>query len=134
VQPGKSLLLCLHTNLGSLLFDPFGTLFHIYHFPSIIDVACIHLMDCLVSIPLMGHSSPSTASLVLLYKGSPTCPVMESRVSFLLVFSSNPLPSHPLLPVVETVPTIRPSDLTAKAALFHSHLYRTRLYATVATV
>jgi hypothetical protein len=58
-------------------------------------------MDCLVSIPLMGRFSVSTASLVLLYKGSPTCPVMASRVSCL---SSNLLPSRPLLPVVETVP------------------------------
>jgi hypothetical protein len=101
VQPGKSLLLCLRTSLGSLLFDPFGTLFHTYHFPSIIDVAHIYLMDYLVSISLMGRSSVCTASLVLLYKGSPTCPVMASRVSCL---SSNPLPSRPLLPVAETVP------------------------------
>jgi hypothetical protein len=41
---------------------------------TIIDVARIHLMDCLVSIPLMGHFSVHTASHVLLYKGSPTCP------------------------------------------------------------
>jgi hypothetical protein len=104
VQPGKSLLLCLHTSLGSLLFDPVETLFHIYHFSSIIDVAHIHLMDCLVSIPLMGRFSLSTASLVLLYKGSPTCPVMASRVSCLLVSLAIYLLSHPLLPVVETVP------------------------------
>jgi hypothetical protein len=55
-------------------------------------------MDCLVSIPLMGRFSLSTASLVLLYKGSPTCSVTASRVSCLLL-----LPSHPLLPVAETV-------------------------------
>jgi hypothetical protein len=88
-------------------------------------------MDRLVSIPLMGHFSLSTASLVLLYKGSPTCPVTASRVSYL---SSNSLLSHLLLPVTETVPSIRPSDLAAEAALYHSHLYRTQLYATVATV
>jgi hypothetical protein len=61
--------------LGSLLFDLFATLFHVYHSVPIIDVAHIHLMDCLVSIPLMGRFSVHTASLVLLYKGSPTCPV-----------------------------------------------------------
>jgi hypothetical protein len=33
------------------------------------------MMDCLVSIPLMGRFSVRTVSLVLLYKGSPTCPV-----------------------------------------------------------
>jgi hypothetical protein len=48
----------------------------------------------------MGRFSLSTASLVLLYKGSPTCPVMASRVSCL---SSNPFPLCPLLPVAETV-------------------------------
>ena len=58
-------------------------------------------MDCLVSIPLMGRFSLSTASLVLLYKGSPTCPVTASRVSCL---SNNSLSSRSLLPVVETVP------------------------------
>jgi hypothetical protein len=58
-------------------------------------------MDFLISIPLMGHFSVYTASLVLLYKGSPTCPVTASRVSCL---SSNPLPSRPLLPIAETVP------------------------------
>jgi hypothetical protein len=41
----------------------------------IIDVARIHLMDCLISIPLMGCFSVRTASHVLLYKRSPTCPV-----------------------------------------------------------
>jgi hypothetical protein len=41
----------------------------------IIDVAHIHLMDCLISIPLMGCFSVHTASHVLLYKGTPTCPV-----------------------------------------------------------
>jgi hypothetical protein len=72
-------------NRQTSLFDPFGTLFHIYHLLSIIDVVRIHLMDCLVSIPLMGCFSLSTASLVLLYKGSPTCPVTASRVSCLLI-------------------------------------------------
>jgi hypothetical protein len=62
-------------SLGSFLFDPFATSFHIYHSIPIIDVARIHLMDCLKSTPLMGHFSVSTASLVLLYKGSPICPV-----------------------------------------------------------
>jgi hypothetical protein len=52
----------------------------------------------------MGRFSLSTASLVLLYKGSPTCPVTASRVSCLLVPLSNPLPFRPSLPVVETVP------------------------------
>jgi hypothetical protein len=51
--------------------------------------------------PLMGRFSVSTASLVLLYKGSPTCPVLASRVSCLLM-QSTPLPC-PLLPVAETV-------------------------------
>jgi hypothetical protein len=37
-------------------------------FYSIINVAYIHLMDCHISIPLMGRFSVSTASLVLLYK------------------------------------------------------------------
>jgi hypothetical protein len=32
--------LCM--SLGSLLFDPCLTLFHIYHSPSITDVVCIH--------------------------------------------------------------------------------------------
>jgi hypothetical protein len=41
---------------------------------TIIDVAHIHLRNCLVSIPLMGRFSVRTASHVLLYKGSPTCP------------------------------------------------------------
>jgi hypothetical protein len=31
----------LHTSLGSLLFDPCLTLFHIYHLPSITDVVRI---------------------------------------------------------------------------------------------
>jgi hypothetical protein len=66
-------MLC--TSLGSLLFDPCVTPFHIYHSYPIIDVARIHLMDCLISIPLMGRFSVHTASHVLLYKGSPTCPV-----------------------------------------------------------
>jgi hypothetical protein len=52
----------------------------------------------------MGRFSVRTASLVLLYKGSPTCPVTASRVSCLL--SNLPL-SRPLLPVVETVPLLR---------------------------
>jgi hypothetical protein len=72
---GQESTVCLRTCLGSLLFDPFGTPFHIYHSYSIIDVACLHLMDCLVSIPLMGCFSVRTASLVLIYKGTPTCPV-----------------------------------------------------------
>jgi hypothetical protein len=48
----------------------------------------------------MGRFSLSTASLVLLYKGSPTCPVAASRISCL---SSNLTPCFPLLPVTETV-------------------------------
>jgi hypothetical protein len=72
---GQESTVCLSMCLGSILFDLFGTLFHIYHLPSITDVAHIHLMDCLVSIPLMGCFSVHTASLVLLYKESPTCPV-----------------------------------------------------------
>jgi hypothetical protein len=91
-------------HLGSFLFDPFGTPFHIYHSVPIIDVAHIHLMDCLVSIPLMGRFSLSTASLVLLYKGSHTCPVTASRVSCLLIFLAIHRLSRPLLPVAETVP------------------------------
>jgi hypothetical protein len=124
VQPGKSLLLCLHTSLGSLLFDPFGTPFHIYHFPSIIDVARIHLMNCLMSIPLMGCFSVCTASLVVLYKGSPTCPVVAGRVSCL---SSNLLPSRSLLPVVETVPFHQTQRLGhgGSALSFSSLLYST---------
>jgi hypothetical protein len=121
-------------SLGSLLFDPFGTLFHIYHFLSIIDVARIHLMDCLISIPLMGHFSLSTASLVLLYKGSPTCPVTASRVSCLLIS----LAIYRLLILYflswRQSPSIRQSDLATEAALYPFHLYRTRLYATVTIV
>jgi hypothetical protein len=49
----------------------------------------------------MGRFSVSTASLVLLHKGSPTCPVPASRVSCL---PRNLPPSPlPLLPVAETV-------------------------------
>jgi hypothetical protein len=33
---------CLCMSLGSFLFDLCSTLFHIYHFPSITDVVCIH--------------------------------------------------------------------------------------------
>jgi hypothetical protein len=55
--------------LGSLLFGPFATPFHIYHSYSITDVACVHLMDCLVSIPLMGHFSVRTASLYYYIRG-----------------------------------------------------------------
>jgi hypothetical protein len=56
---------------------------------------------------------------------------MASRVSCL---SSN-LFLRPLLPVVETVPfSIRPSNLAVEAVLPFSHLYRTRLCVTVATV
>jgi hypothetical protein len=85
----------------------------------------------------MGRFSVSTASLVLLYKGSPTCPVMASRVSCLLV-------SLPLSQSIGFLPStschgdsslsIRLSDLAAEAALYHLHLYHTRLHATVATV
>jgi hypothetical protein len=82
----------------------------------------------------MGHFSLSTASLVLLYKGFPTCPVMASRVSCLLI----PLPIHWLLALYLLLrrqpPSIRLSDSAAEAALYRSHLYRTRLHATVAKV
>jgi hypothetical protein len=75
VQPGKSLFGHLGMSLGSLLFDLVPTPFHIYHVPSITDVGRIHLMDCLLLIPLMGCFSVCTASHVLLYKELPTCPV-----------------------------------------------------------
>jgi hypothetical protein len=82
----------------------------------------------------MGRFSLSTASLVLLYKGSPTCPVMASRVSCLLVS----LAIHCFLAFYflsrRQFPSIGHSDLPVEAALYHSHLYRTQLYATVAIV
>jgi hypothetical protein len=70
-------------------------------------------MDCLVSIPLMGRFSLSTASLVLLYKGSPTCPVTASRVSCL---SNNSLSSCSLLPVMETVPLYQAQRLSCRGS------------------
>jgi hypothetical protein len=131
---GQESTVCLCMHLRSLLFDPSWPLFHVYHSIPIIDVARIHLIDCLVSIPLMGRFSVSTASLVLLYKGSPTCPVTASRVSCLLIL----LAIHCLLILYflsqRQFPSIRPSDLAVEASLVYPHLYYTRLYATVATV
>jgi hypothetical protein len=54
---------CLSYASGSFLFDLSDTPFHIYHLSPIIDVAHIHLMDYLISIPLMGCFSVRTASL-----------------------------------------------------------------------
>jgi hypothetical protein len=39
---GQESTVCLCMCLGSFLFDPFDTPFHIYHLPSISDVAYIH--------------------------------------------------------------------------------------------
>jgi hypothetical protein len=59
---------------------------------------------------------------------------MASRVSCLL----GPLAIHCLLAFYfllrRQFPSIGHSDLAMEAALYHSHLYRTRLYATVAIV
>jgi hypothetical protein len=72
----------------------------------------------------MGRFSVRSASLVLLYKGSPTCPVTASRVSCL---SSSSLPSRPLLPVAETVPFYQTKRLGrgGSALSFSSLLYLT---------
>jgi hypothetical protein len=111
---GQESTICLSLCLGSLLFDPFATPLHIYHFLPIIDVARIHLMDCLISIPLMRCSSVHTASLYFYIRSPLLALRMASRVSCLTL---NLLPC-PLLPVAETVPSYKTYRLVKEAVLY----------------